>query len=451
MSVIAFLGPSLPQAAARAVLAADYRPPAGQGDVLRAARERPRAILLIDGVFSQVAAVWHREILWAMTRGIHVFGAASMGALRAAELHVYGMVGHGAIFEAYRSGALADDDEVAVAHGPAELGFVASSEAMVNIRATLDAARRAGVIGAAGAERLLAIAKDCYFADRSWAAVLARARAEAAAPAELDRLAAWLPQGKVDQKRADALGLLEVVAGWLAQDPAPKRVEFAFEYTSHWHAALLEAGAGGAADPGDAATATAVVEELKLAGGELFEAVMNGAAMRLLAREQTAGEAAPGADALLAAAESFRRCRGLELADDLSGWMARNRLQAADLRRLLEDELRLARTRRRIEAEAPERLIDELRSRDALGRLLERALAKAERLRALERSGWIAPGPPDHELLAWFAGSDPRQFCTDPAQLRQRFRDVAALARALRREHLFRTATDPSETSSRPG
>ena len=79
-------------------------PPAAQGDVYRAALSRPVAIGLVDGYFERVPAVWHKEILWALSQGIHVFGSASMGALRAAELAPFGMVGVGAIFEAYRDG-----------------------------------------------------------------------------------------------------------------------------------------------------------------------------------------------------------------------------------------------------------------------------------------------------------------------------------------------------------
>jgi hypothetical protein len=74
-----------------------------------------------------------------LAAGIPVYGAASMGALRAAELAQFGMVGVGRIFEAYRDGVLEpfdepfeDDDEVAVLHGPPELGHRAMSEALVN-------------------------------------------------------------------------------------------------------------------------------------------------------------------------------------------------------------------------------------------------------------------------------------------------------------------------------
>jgi len=159
MTTILFAGPTLRPEEVRSFGAAECLPPVRHGDVYRvASRRRPRAIGIIDGVFQHVPSVWHKEILWAMANGIHVFGAASMGALRAAELHSFGMVGVGRIFEAYRSGALEpygdapfeDDDEVAVIHGPPETGYVALSEAMVNIRATLAEAASAARLAAQG-------------------------------------------------------------------------------------------------------------------------------------------------------------------------------------------------------------------------------------------------------------------------------------------------------------
>ena len=72
---------------------------------------------------------------------------ASIGALRAAEL---ARLRHGRdrprFYEAFRDGMLDDDDEVAVLHGPEELGYAAVTEAMVNIRATLDRAVAEGIL-----------------------------------------------------------------------------------------------------------------------------------------------------------------------------------------------------------------------------------------------------------------------------------------------------------------
>jgi hypothetical protein len=144
--VIVFLGPSLPRTTAQTLLDADYRAPAGQGDIMRASAERPTAIGLIDGIFKDAPTVRHREILWAMSQGIPVFGAASMGALRAAELSDHGMIGVGLIYRWYRRFALLPDDAVAVTHGPAELGAPPLSAALVDIRRSLSAAVRHGLL-----------------------------------------------------------------------------------------------------------------------------------------------------------------------------------------------------------------------------------------------------------------------------------------------------------------
>src|SRR5215470_11682231 len=141
-----FIGPTLRREEVAAICDADCLPPVAQGDVYRATQRGARSIGIIDGYFSGAPSVWHKEILWALSQGVRVFGSASMGALRAAELHGYGMRGVGRIFEAFRDGALEDDDEVAVVHGPEGIGFAPVSEPMVNIRATLARAEMEGVL-----------------------------------------------------------------------------------------------------------------------------------------------------------------------------------------------------------------------------------------------------------------------------------------------------------------
>src|SRR6266568_6283294 len=165
-----------------------------------------RASGIVDGFFCGAPSVWHKEILWALSQGIHVFGSGSMGALRAAELHGFGMQGIGRIFEAFRDGVLEDDDEVAVVHGPAEIGFVAASEPMVNIRATLARAEADGFLSTASRRALEVFAKSLFFPHRTWHAILGGAHG--LAEAELARLRSWLPHGRVDQKREDALAML---------------------------------------------------------------------------------------------------------------------------------------------------------------------------------------------------------------------------------------------------
>src|SRR5215471_17937656 len=144
--VVVFLGPTLPRDEARALLDATYRPPVQQGDVAALVPQQPDAVVIVDGFFSWVPSVWHKEILWALEQGITVLGASSMGALRAAELHEFGMVGFGDVYADFAEGRLHDDDEVAVVHASEEHGFRPLSDAMVNIRATMRAAVDAGVI-----------------------------------------------------------------------------------------------------------------------------------------------------------------------------------------------------------------------------------------------------------------------------------------------------------------
>lgn len=245
---VVFLGPSLPESAARALCDAVFLPPARRGDLVAAIEaHRPTTIALVDGYFEQVPAVWHKEILWALAEGIRVAGAASMGALRAAELQAFGMTGVGRIFEAYATGRFApftepfeDDDEVAVAHGPADLGYP-STDAMVDIRATLARAVEDDVIDLETAFASAAVAKALFYKHRSYATVLECARKTAIDPAAIARLEAWLPAGRVAQKGLDAEALLRRLAAGGLATPRPT---FRFERTLHWQQAELEHSAG---------------------------------------------------------------------------------------------------------------------------------------------------------------------------------------------------------------
>ena len=213
-AVVVFAGPSLP-ACVRSPPGGEqtdhgairWQGPAVVGDALALLdRPLPRAVVLIDGLFDQVPAIRHKELLMLMARGVRVFGAASMGALRAAELAPHGMIGVGAIFNAFQQGRLRGDDEVALLHGPMELDWLPLSLPLVNARATLLTAARRRIVPPAVARSLLRAALDIFYQDRNWETVLARARA--ANPQDEDALmsfSAWLATGEVDLKRLDAL------------------------------------------------------------------------------------------------------------------------------------------------------------------------------------------------------------------------------------------------------
>ncbi|HEX7837898.1 MAG TPA: TfuA-like protein [Kofleriaceae bacterium] len=217
MSTVVFVGPTLPAAEVSARLpGARVLPPVAVGDLLGLARRRGlRQIAIIDGVFEHMAAVWHKEILLALERGIAVWGASSMGALRAAELAAFGMRGVGGIYRDFAAGRLVADDEVAVAHLPAEYGFRATSEALVNLRYGI---ARAPMLGARTRAARVELARARFYRERSWESLIRDARTADLPRRQLDALAAW---PKPDRKAADARLLLRRIEGGIDGRPSP--------------------------------------------------------------------------------------------------------------------------------------------------------------------------------------------------------------------------------------
>ena len=160
---IVFLETSLTHLEAREILPdADYRPSVKKGDVLRAIQEGYTRIAIIDGNFGWTPAVWHKEILIALDYGIEVWGASSMGALRAAELDVYGMQGVGVVYDYYKTGVIDGDDEVAIVY------FACDNEQtvpLINIRLTLDS------LALEEKESILKQIRSIYYAERTWSKI----------------------------------------------------------------------------------------------------------------------------------------------------------------------------------------------------------------------------------------------------------------------------------------
>jgi hypothetical protein len=232
--IVVFLGPTLGREEAAMLLDAVYLPPAEQGSIVRAVTAYdPATIALIDGAFAKVPAVRHKEILWALARGIHVHGAASIGALRAAELAPFGMRGHGFIHRWYRTTPFADDDEVAVATMPAELGAGALSDALINIRLTLKRAERRAVIPRDVRIALEDLARSLHFVDRTYERLfdLARVRFTAEWRDWIEAAESFVADHEIDQKKADAEALLRYLA---ANPPSKHTAPFVFRMTEAW-------------------------------------------------------------------------------------------------------------------------------------------------------------------------------------------------------------------------
>lgn len=218
MKAIAFAGPSVFGVDRHAFDGIEFRPPAACGDILTAVTDGATCIGLIDGYFGHQVAVLHKEILFALSRGVRMAGAASMGALRAAECAGFGMVGLGAVYADYASGARTSDGDVAISHAPEEMNFMPTSVALVDLEATL-AAMQADLLSD-HYMRLIAAGRRVHFSNRTWQGVVR----EAEVPAEVLQ---HILRCERSVKREDALKLLE----WLQrQRSAPQEVEPVWQF-----------------------------------------------------------------------------------------------------------------------------------------------------------------------------------------------------------------------------
>lgn len=436
MNVHVFTGPTLSAAEASQALDAVYSPPATQGSVFQAACKRPRVIAIIDGRFESVPSIWHKEILWAMDQGIHVFGSASMGALRAAELAAFGMVGVGKVFASYASGELEDDDEVAVAHTGGAQGYAAASDAMVNIRATLASAASAQVISAQSKQILETLAKEMFYADRSFYALLSRS-AGRIPDLEHQAFADWLPRGRVDQKRDDAIAMLREIREFLETDPAPKQAQFTFQNTSAWERVLRTQGE----EVNESATPP-VIEELRLTG-DFYRRTSRMAMSRFLAVGESLREGMkPATEQVGAAAADFRRARGLEQEKAFHQWLRASGLDQEEFARLMEDQVRIHWTEGVCENGIWTQLLGQLRVDGEYEQLATRAVAKRE---LLGRRGLLNPTLADAALseaalMRWFfqdrlGTAVPPDL--DRTALELGFEDFRQFQRAVLREYCF--------------
>jgi hypothetical protein len=386
---VVFLGPTLPPDEAAERLAADYRPPACHGDLFLAARERPTAIALVDGAFDAVQSVWHKEILWALDRGVAVYGASSMGALRAAELAPFGMTGVGEIYRAFATGTLEDDDEVAVAHAGRDDGWRPLSDAMVDVRATLRRAVDVGVVDETVAVQIAARVKAIPYPRRLLATALdGTVEAERA-------LGAWLPDGRVRQKRLDALALLDRVADDQSHGAKPARSRWTFPRTAYWEDAqrALEREAD---QLGGEVPEPALMDELRL-DPERFEVLADRAeaAVATARYAAVAGASAPWADQV--AWSDLLLASDLSGSADVDGWLAERDLDPTDLVALAERARRSRWIRSTTRDDFHAELLRAARAGPGYADLRRRAAAKVALL-----AGVPPEVPDDASLLRWY-------------------------------------------------
>ncbi len=207
---IIFAGPSIGSDRIRRIVPdVDLRPPVRRGDLDDIGGGA--IVGIIDGLFHQNLAVSPGEVRDAISRGATVLGAASMGALRAAE--VPAVIGIGRIFEMYHAGVIERDDEVAVLVDPDS--YRALSVPMVNVRFAVERLVRTGTVGAADGAEIIDAALRLHYTERTYRNIIAGSRL--AGNRDSADLIALLES--FDLKADDAQLLVERIAG-LAKEHA---------------------------------------------------------------------------------------------------------------------------------------------------------------------------------------------------------------------------------------
>jgi hypothetical protein len=211
VKIIIYTGLSLPFDEAKEILdSADgieviYKRPIKRGDLSIALKENPDIIGIIDGVFHKNSAVGHKEILNVIKNGVKVYGASSMGALRASELDTLGMTGIGYVYNQYASGEVDSDDDVAVMLDSETLE--ALSEPLINMKYVFTNAVKENIITNDEKDELLSIAKKTFYPKRNYAQTLAQSSLDNDTKGILINFI----RESVDIKKEDAKELLKTI------------------------------------------------------------------------------------------------------------------------------------------------------------------------------------------------------------------------------------------------
>jgi len=359
----------------------------------------PVALGIIDGYFEGAPSVWHKEILYALDQGVHVYGSSSMGALRAAELHPFGMQGIGQIFEWFRDELLTDDDEVAVLHGPEAVGFIAASEPLVNIRATLSLARQQQIIDDVQHEALIDAAKATFYKQRSWNRLLEYAQEFFRDESLSAQLKDWLLRNRIDLKKQDAVQLLKTMHDNIAVHRTRHQPSFYFEWTNVWDTAFHEYGNARSSETQLQADHHEVLDELRL-DPDRFERYRDKALLCWIVKNPV--DTKVDDSDLKAALAQFRIDNQLGSRSQLLDYMLRTGTEESRLTALLEDASRV--TQSRVAAgDLRQGIIDQLQLDGYYLNLLNISRAKQEAVNTTAVDpDKLTLSPP--QILAWYFG-----------------------------------------------
>jgi hypothetical protein len=186
-------------------------PPISRGDLIQDIEGGLHVIVIIDGKFDQHLAVTADEITDALSCGLKVYGASSMGALRASELRHCGMIGHGMIFEQIVATEGFRDDYLAQVFGEDAGKITKLSHTYIDFQMNIQEFERQQRITVREKKTFLRVYGGIFYAERGWPAFRAALRKEKHCNARLLEIGKEACLKIQTQKQRDAIGVLRRV------------------------------------------------------------------------------------------------------------------------------------------------------------------------------------------------------------------------------------------------
>lgn len=214
-----YVGPTISRASVLERLpGAVLHPPVAGGDLMKHGHHAGDCVLIIDGYYRDRPSVRHKEILSLLRQQVSIIGAASMGALRAAELDCFGMIGVGDVYDMYRTGEIDGDDEVALLHDDSSTQYRATTIALVSLRHLCRIASATIGLSQHDARQIVVTAKSLPFVYRSWPTIVEALDERLAVVAE--QLRAIAVARHTDVKWQDALQALDMARSASLSQPS---------------------------------------------------------------------------------------------------------------------------------------------------------------------------------------------------------------------------------------
>ena len=189
--------------------------PIKRSDLIGDIKRQVHVVGIVDGEFLQSRAVSPTDIMDALRCGLKVYGSSSMGAIRAAELDSYGMIGCGKIYEFIKRTPYFKDDHLGLVFYK---GYSAFNYAYLDFVFGLEQLCSDGEISTGDLRTLIRYYKKLHFSERNMHTLKMRISNESSHPANMVKLLDKITKKIKSTKTADGIVLLKKIKNDIRQN-----------------------------------------------------------------------------------------------------------------------------------------------------------------------------------------------------------------------------------------